>query len=217
MVRLKIDKDITSLVCNDLRRFTLDRRLALKPIAYQVGENSSLISAGKNVIEDMISFTASLERFHYIRHDKLNRGEIFKVHLTVKDILRTTDFEASGITLQANSSNVSTELLHLTPGAMPIEVDVYFRVDYGPHTKEENELFLVQEGYDISTLVILTSNHRDIESFSYSTEQSFSSGNTTNDVKFNIKAYSNDSELDILKRSITEYSNYLRELAASLE
>lgn len=217
MVKLKIDRDLTSLVCNDLRRFTLDRRLTLKPIAYQVGENSSLISAGKNVIEDMISFTASLERFHYVKRGALNQGEIIKVQIVVKDVLKASDFESEGITLIANNKNTDLELLHLTPGASPIDVYVYFRVDYGAHTKEENELFLAQDGYDVSTLVVLTTNHRDIKHFCYDTEQSFTGSKSANDVSFRIEAYSDDSELDILKHSILEYSNYLKELASTLE
>lgn len=119
-----------------IRHTLLTEVPALRPIAFCIGNNMTLISAGNSVMEDTIEVAANITQPLYC-YSEIDRSPDFAVwHGTVDGTLSTADFRSAGIGVAAGPD---VEILHTLA---PVEVYVVFRHATGGYRRDDNRRFI---------------------------------------------------------------------------
>lgn len=170
----------------------------IRPIAFDVGGDSNVLSISDSVIEDMTTFISNVStlNFSYSGNSALIAAKVTcDGTLTIKQLLAGT-----GI-----SCNVDREILH---SSTPTDVTVVFAVQSGNKLNTENEELLTETPYEKFT--VINSRHCIVNSFTYHKIDD-SDGNETYDVT--IDTIGDVSEEEVLKLAF----NHLKQVASKME
>lgn len=192
MNKMRVKKGLGNIVANVIRQMALVGINSLRPIAITVGQNSNVISAGENVVEDMIQICSNLNSLHYEVLGNLDFDSIIIFHTKINNgVLKSSDLKDDKFHAV---SDTDRELLHVLNGH--VDVTIYFRYTSNVCTKDDNILCLENNGIDTSTLVVTNSRHSDVLNFAYKikTDDFFDT------IEFDIKTPFKD--LDVLTLSI---------------
>lgn len=177
-------------MCNILRAISMTKRVCLRPVAFNVGGISTVLSASNLVLEDMLEFSASLLTANYVVDSK---KDLIAVTILVNNALTYADLEQEGITVITKDKN--KEILHVMS---PLEVTIYFRNHTGVCSREENTQFLTSKsnGTLDQGIVVLASRFSDIKNFQFSiTDKGFGEEEAT----ITASTFFGDSTESILK------------------
>lgn len=188
---LKVDKGYGNIIANVLRQMALVSINSLRPIAVSVGQNSNVISAGENVVEDMIQICSNLSALHYQPKGDLHKDQIVVFSTKVTGVLKASDLNTGEFNTVYSEDK---ELLHVLNGS--VDVTIYFRYTSNVCSKDDNILCLEMQSINTNNLVVTNSRHSDISKFAYKI--------TTDDIfdviDFDIQTPFED--LDVLRLSI---------------
>jgi DNA-directed RNA polymerase alpha subunit len=161
----KTRKGSATILSNFIRQIALTQLPAIRPIAFSVGTSSNVITAGNNVIEDMVEFSASLAKIHF-KCDSMNVGDI-KVLTVTSSVLKVSDLEQDDVIVIAEDKN--EEILHTVNS--DVEVKIYLRCYYGSVSANENEKFLKRDALMQNNVIVVNSRHCDINSIKVSVDE----------------------------------------------
>lgn len=164
-MKITFPKGDAQKMCNLLRAVSMTKRTVLRPIAFNVGGISTMISAGSMVVEDMLEFSASLLSVNYVTD---NNSDLIAVSVSVSSEMTYADLEQDDITVIAKDK--SKGILHVMS---PIEVTIYFRNYQGTCTREENAQFLSSriDNASLQGIVVLAGRFCDIKNFQFSIDE----------------------------------------------
>lgn len=151
---------------NVLRKVALTQLDSWRPVAFSVGTNSNVITAGDNVVEDMVEFASSLSKMHFtVDTDKPAYVLTFDT-----SCLKVSDFETDKVHVFSNDDR---EILHTVSGTTT--VTVFLRNGKGSYSAKENEKFLKDSpdtaGLCNNAVEYLNSRHCDIERPGFSVDK----------------------------------------------
>lgn len=150
----EIKKGYGMQTANYLRQLLLTRVPTWRPIAFSVGNNSNVVTAGDNVLEDTVEISTNLCRYHY---DIDSDEDLYKLTLSDKCI-NINNLNTDKVTvLDADSS----EIIHALN--QNITLTIYFRRDSGIVFVEQNQAYLQRDGINADNKIIMNSRHCNFE------------------------------------------------------
>lgn len=157
-MRIELNKQYGPGLVNLLRQAAMLSVPVVKPIAFAVGQSSNVIDTCSNVIEDMTMFTNNVMTKTYYMNNPEDKLDVpILVALTVKENLKTSDFEQFGIKCKQDSI-----VLHALSS---VNVKMYFRNSCGNYTAKQNVEFLQDAGVNTNDIIAVPSRHCAIKSF----------------------------------------------------
>lgn len=158
---MKTLSSMGALIGNVIRKIALTQLDSWRPVAFSIGTNSNVISAGSNVYEDTVEFSSSLTSIHFT----VNEDSTAKVITLNTSCLQVADLETANVKVfTREEKDLSKEILHTINGN--INLTIFLRNGKGSYTAKENEKFL-RESPETSAqitnaVVYLNSRHCDI-------------------------------------------------------
>lgn len=153
----EIKKGCGMQTANYLRQLLLTRVPTWRPIAFSVGNNSNVITAGDNVLEDTVEISTNLCRYHY---DIDSNEDLYKLTLS-SSCINIDDLNTEKVTvLDADNSDIIHAL------NQNITLIVYFRRDNGTVLIEQNQAYLQRDGINADNKIIMNSRHCNFENVS---------------------------------------------------
>lgn len=161
-MQLKLKTELVHPMMNTLRLIALTQLSIARPIAVKVGDNSSILSAGDTVIEDMIEFCSKLSEHNFgCNTDK----ELISITVPQCSTLYLSDLTSDEISL-CNSESASEELLHTLQ--TPVDITILFRNSTNVHNSFHNTEFLENNHVpNLDSFTVLNSRHCKIANFRY--------------------------------------------------
>lgn len=157
-----VRKGLGSILGNLTRQMLLTQWPSVRPIGYAVGDKSTVISAGSNVVEAMVELSSSISSLRY-RSD-MEMGDIRCVEFEAP-VIKAGDLSQNGIEV---IGNLDKEILHFV--GSPLVLKVYFRCGYGSFSTYENRRFLEKESLFENNVITINSRHCDVSDISFSVE-----------------------------------------------
>lgn len=165
-MKFNVDKGCGRFIANAIRQMIYVKRYVVRPVAFKVGIDTNILTAGNLFIEDMIKFSSDLSslRFAYdgpgsksdriIRRDCVCHGE-----------LRSRDLEGDGIRIVGGRCKDDV-LLHTVAGDnTDFAISIIFRNAQGGYTHDENKYAIMASlnGAELdSSYVVMSSRHSDV-------------------------------------------------------
>lgn len=159
-MKIYVDKQCGSIVGNTLRQIALTQLPVLRPVAIKVGETCNVLSAGKDVQEDMTSIISNLTSIYFT---PISSESIIRINVTANGELKASDLEQGKIKV----CNDDGDKVILTTMGVPVSVTIYFRVGVGVASIQDNNFYLERYGISTKDLVTFVSRHSQISSFAY--------------------------------------------------
>lgn len=163
-MRITVNKGCGNIIGNTLRQVALTQLPVIRPIAIKVGETCNVLTAGKDVQEDMTTIISNLTSITY---SYSGDDSVVVVQATANGVLRASDLAKNGITICSGDD----DKVILTTMGVPVAVAVYFRVGTGVATIQDNTIYLNNYGVTAKDLVVFVSRHSQIVSFAYTVKE----------------------------------------------
>lgn len=162
-MKYTVRKGLGHIIGNLARQMLLTQWPSIRPIAYSVGNKSTVVSAGSNVVEDMVEFGLAISSLNF-KCDSMELGDVKCVELDSR-VIKVSDLEQNG--LQAIGDG-EKEILHFV--GEPVTVKIFFRCGYGSFSSYENRRFLEQNSLFENNVITMNSRHCDISTVGFTVE-----------------------------------------------
>lgn len=159
-MKIEVNKGCGNIIGNTLRQIALTQLPVIRPIAVKVGETCNVLTAGKDVQEDMTTIISNLTAISY---KYSGNDSVVAITCTANGVLHASDLAKNGISI----CNGDDDAVILTTMSVPVGVTVYFRVGTGVSTTQDNTIYLLNYGVSTKDLVVFVSRHSQITSFAY--------------------------------------------------
>lgn len=203
-MKVQVEKNCGNYIANVLRQVALTQLTVVRPIAIQVGSVCNVLSAGKDIQEDMTTIISNLTS---LKFETNSDDSIFKVSCTVDGQLKASDLNRSNLKV----CDAPDDTVILTTLGVSIPVTIYFRQGTGVATTNENTLYLESYGISTNDLVVFVSRHCMINKFSYTIEQHI---DTKDIIDLSIESYTDDSDEVILEKVKTKLISIINGIQA---
>lgn len=217
-MEFELRKGWGNIVCNMLRHAAYGCQYVLRPIAFRIGTQSSILSGTSLVIEDMLEFTTSIAELQYLpSSDKKDVNKPFVCHYRINSVLKVNDLNTHDLKIIGGEPDKS--ILHLVPNSdSACDLFIYFRYDKGYFTKDENTEFLYENkeylgisDKDFNYLVPISSRHCNVTDFRFRVRPDLYYDN----VELIIKNAYGDDETQILNSAKKELIEVIRNVGTN--
>lgn len=203
-MEFEVEKGYGESLCNTIRQVALTKMRVARPIAFKVGVISNVLSAGDNVLEDMVEFFSNVSKYNYrIKSDK----EIVSVTVRCDGTMRLGDLNSAEVEV-LSADTASVEILHTLHNA--VDVVIYFRNGTNGATKDDNTYFLERFGVQDGSLTVCNSRHNLIDTFTIKISDL---DEARDKVAINIVTNDGTSEKDVVATACKELARVLSSLS----
>ena len=149
-MEIKVEKGFGQLFGNFLRQCLLTRLEVWRPIAFSIGNNSNIVSAGDNILEDAEEICCNLSKYCYEINADSN---FYKQTLDTKELC-INDLDNEKVTVvDADGASIFHAL------NQQATINIYYRKSKGPCYQNDNRAFLNREGISADNIIIMNTRH----------------------------------------------------------
>ena len=150
-----VEKGYGLMLANFLRQSLLTKIETWRPIAFTLGSETNVVSAGDNIMEDSVEIGNNICSYLY---DIDKQEDFFKFTATVRDLM-CSDMMQGSINILNPDDKVIFHALN-----QDATVTIYFSKAMGSVSSSDNRALLQRHGINPDSIVIMNSRHTNLSS-----------------------------------------------------